>query len=65
MRYLIPRCRQYEYVDDVAVIKAIEAMKEFIACKEDQFVFSTKNTDAAIELVRYAGDSLVILEKKA
>ncbi len=48
-----------EYVDDVAVIKAIEdgkaAMKEFITCKEGQFVFSTKNSDVVIELIRHAG----------
>lgn len=48
-----------EYVDDVAVIKAITdgkaAMKEFINCKEGQFVYSTKNEDVIIELVKHAG----------
>lgn len=46
-----------EYVDDVAVIKAVadgkEATKEFINCKEGQFVFSTKNTGVVIELVKH------------
>ncbi len=46
-----------EYVDDVAVIKAMTdgkaAMKEFISCKEGQFVYSTKNEKVIIELVKH------------
>lgn len=48
-----------EIVDDVTVIKAMrdgkEAMREFINCKEGQFVFSTKNPELVIELVKYVG----------
>jgi hypothetical protein len=46
-------------VDEVAVIKPIkdgkEAMKEFIHRKEDQFVYSTKNKDLIIGLIKYVG----------
>lgn len=48
-----------EFVDEVAVIKSIkdgkEAMKEFIHRKENQFVYSTKNKDLTIGLVKYVG----------
>lgn len=48
-----------EYVDDVAVIKAIsdgkEAMKEFIDCKSGQLVYSTKNEEVIIQLVENIG----------
>ena len=48
-----------EYVDDVAVIKGIvgdkEAMKEFVNRKEGQYIYSTKNKEVIIELVRYVG----------
>lgn len=48
-----------EYVDDVAVIKAIsdgkEAMKEFIDCKPGQLVYSTKNEEVIIQLVENIG----------
>lgn len=48
-----------EYVDDVAVIKAVtdgkEATKEFINSKEGQYVYSTKNETVIIELVKHAG----------
>jgi hypothetical protein len=48
-----------EYVDDVAVIKPLkdgkEAMKEFIHRKEDQFIYSTKNKDLIISLIKYVG----------
>ncbi len=48
-----------EYVDEVAVIKAVSdgkaAAKEFINCKEDQYVFSTKNKEVSIELIKHAG----------
>ena len=48
-----------EYVDDVAVIKAVadgkEAMKEFVNRKEGQYVYSTNNAEVVIELVNYIG----------
>ena len=48
-----------EYVDDVAVIKAIsagkEAMKEFIDCKPGQLVYSTKKEEVIIKLVENIG----------
>lgn len=48
-----------EYVDDVAVIKAIsdgkEAMKEFVNCKPGQLVYSTKNKEVIIQLVENIG----------
>jgi hypothetical protein len=48
-----------EYVDDAAIIKIItndkEAMKEFFACKTGQFVYSTKNEEVIIELVKHIG----------
>ncbi len=48
-----------EYVDDVAVIKAIQdgkdAMKEFVHCREGQFVYSTKNEEVIIDLTTHVG----------
>ena len=48
-----------QYVDEVAIIKAIadgkEAMKEFISRKEGQYVFSTKNPELVIELIKHIG----------
>lgn len=48
-----------EYVDEVAIIKSIPdgkaAIKEFVNCKVGQFVFSTKNTEVVIELIKHAG----------
>lgn len=48
-----------EYVDDVAVIKAIEdgkeAMKEFIQRKEVEYIYSTKNEKLIIDLVKHIG----------
>lgn len=48
-----------EFVDEIAFIKVIsdgkEAMKEFINCKKDQVVYSTKNEEVIIELVKYVG----------
>ncbi|RCX13880.1 hypothetical protein DFR58_116116 [Anaerobacterium chartisolvens] len=48
-----------EYVDEVALIKAVsddrEAIKEFISCGEGQFVYSTNNPDLVIELVKHVG----------
>jgi hypothetical protein len=48
-----------EFVDEAAVIKGIddgkEAMKEFISCKDNQFVYSTKHERVMIELVKYLG----------
>ena len=50
---------QKEYVDEVAVIKAIsdskEAMKEFIKCKNRQVIYSTKNKDFVIDVVKHIG----------
>lgn len=47
------------YVNDVAIIKVIDnsksAMKEFSQCKEGQFVYSTRNEQIAIEVVKYIG----------
>lgn len=47
------------YVNDIAIIKVIAdsktAMKEFSQCKEGQFVYSTKNKQVAIEVVKYIG----------
>lgn len=48
-----------EYVDEVSVIKAIsdnkEAIKEFINCKNRQVVYSTKNKDFIIDVVKHIG----------
>ena len=48
-----------EYVDDVAVIKAIsdgkEAIKEFINCKPGELIYSTKNKEVVIEIVENIG----------
>lgn len=48
-----------EYVDDVAVVKAIsdgkEAMKEFVDCKPGQLVYSTNNEEVIIQLVENIG----------
>lgn len=48
-----------EYVDEVAVIKAItdekEAMREFINRKEGQFVYSTRNEQVIIALIKHVG----------
>jgi hypothetical protein len=48
-----------EFVDEVAVIKGIddgkEAMDEFINCKNNQFVYSTKHEQVVIELVKHLG----------
>ncbi len=48
-----------EYVDEVAVIKAVsdgkDAMKEFIRCRKGQFVYSTNNENVVINLVKHAG----------
>ncbi|HOJ10071.1 MAG TPA: hypothetical protein PK733_05700 [Clostridiales bacterium] len=47
------------YVKDIAVIDVIDdskiAMKEFSQCKEGQFVYSTKNEQIVIEVVKYIG----------
>lgn len=48
-----------EYVDEVAFIKAIsdskEAMREFRQCKQGQFIYSTKNENLFIELIKQVG----------
>lgn len=48
-----------EYVDDVAVIKAIidgkEAMKEFINSKPEELIYSTRNKEVVIELTENVG----------
>lgn len=48
-----------EYVDDVAVIKAIddskEAMREFVKCKDRQVIFSTKNKEFIMDVVKHIG----------
>lgn len=48
-----------EYVDEVAVIKAIsddkEAMREFIKCKNKQVIYSTKNENFIIDVVKNIG----------
>jgi hypothetical protein len=48
-----------EYVDEVAFIQAIadskEAMREFRRCKQGQFVYSTKNENLVIELIKHVG----------
>ena len=48
-----------EYVDEVAVIKAIEdskeAMKEFIKCKNKEIISSTKNKEFIIYVVQHIG----------
>ncbi|SCL83892.1 hypothetical protein [Sporanaerobacter sp. PP17-6a] len=55
-----------EYVDEVNIIKSIkdgkEAMKEFIHCGEGQYVYSTKNKEVIIELVKHIGIRRSILE---
>lgn len=48
-----------EFIDEVAIIKAIvdgkEAMKEFINCKSGQLVYSTKNEELVVQLVKHVG----------
>ena len=48
-----------EFVDEIAFIKDIddgkEAMREFINCKDNQFVYSTKHEQLVIELVKHLG----------
>ena len=48
-----------EFIDEVAIIKAIadgkEAMKEFINSKPGQLVYSTKNEELVVELVKHVG----------
>lgn len=48
-----------EYIDDVAIIKAIsdgkEARKEFINCKPGQLVYNTTNEELIIKLVKHVG----------
>lgn len=48
-----------EYIDEVAIIKSIddgkEAMKEFINCKPGQLVYSTKNEQLILLLVKHVG----------
>lgn len=48
-----------EYVDDIAIIKAIsdgkEARKEFINSKPGQLVYNTKNEELIIQLVKHVG----------
>lgn len=48
-----------EYVDEVAVIKAIsdnkEAMREFIKCKNKQVIYSTSNEEFIIDVVKHIG----------
>lgn len=48
-----------EFIDEVAIIKAIadgkEAMKEFINCKPGQLVYSTKNKELIVQLVKHVG----------
>jgi len=48
-----------EYIDEVAIIRAIEdgkeAMKEFVNCKPGQLVYSTKNEQLIIQLVKHVG----------
>jgi len=48
-----------EYVDEVAIIKAIsdgkDAMKEFINCKDGQLIYSTKNENLILSLVKHVG----------
>lgn len=48
-----------EYVEDVAIIKAIldgkEAMKELVNCKPGQLVYSTTNKEVVIQLVENIG----------
>lgn len=48
-----------EYVKEVAIIKAItdekEAMREFVDCKKGQYVYSTKNKEVIIELIKHIG----------
>ena len=48
-----------EFVDEVAVIKAIEdskeAMREFIKCKNKEVIYSTKNKEFIIDVVKHIG----------
>lgn len=48
-----------EYVEDVAVIKAIsdgkQAMEEFINCKPEDLIYNTKNKEIVIQLVENIG----------
>ncbi|WP_286315469.1 hypothetical protein [Romboutsia ilealis] len=48
-----------EYVDEVAVIKAIEdskeAMREFVKCKNKEIIYSTKNKEFIIDVVKHIG----------
>ena len=51
--------KSQEYVDYVAVIKAIsdgkEAMKEFINCKPGKLIYSIKNEKVGIQIVENIG----------
>ena len=46
-----------EYVDEVAVIKAIEdtkeAMREIVKCKNKEIIYSTKNKEFIIDVVKH------------
>lgn len=46
-----------EYVDEVAVIKAIsdnkEAMREFVKCKNRQVIYSTNHEKFIIDVVKH------------
>ncbi len=48
-----------EYVEDVAIIKPIsdgkDAMKEFVGCRPGELVYSTKNEEVIIQLVKNIG----------
>ena len=48
-----------EYVDEVAVIKSIddskEAMREFVKCKGQQVVYSTKHSEFIMEITKPIG----------
>ena len=48
-----------DYVDEVAVIKAIEdskeAMREFVKCKNKEIIYSTKNKEFIIDVVKHIG----------
>lgn len=48
-----------EYIDEIAIIKAItdnkEAMKEFINCKPNQLIYSTKNEELVVQLIKNVG----------
>lgn len=48
-----------EYVKEVAIIKAItdekQARREFVDSKPGQYVYSTKNKEVIIELIKHIG----------